>query len=90
MDDDDQTLDGNAAAGLLREIFGSELTDAPSRCAHCGNVDVVATMLVYTRAPGTVLRCSICKNVVLRVAQTPRGTYVDASGVAVLRMPRGG
>ena len=35
--DDAYTLDANAVAGMLAEIFGSEMTSVASRCAHCGN-----------------------------------------------------
>ena len=29
-------LDANATAGLLYEIFGAEMTAAPTECANCG------------------------------------------------------
>jgi hypothetical protein len=85
--DDDAVLDGNAVAGLLVDVFGSEMTDAPSQCSHCGNDAAVGTLMAYVRAPGVVLRCRVCTKVVLRIVVTPRGTYVDASGVARLRLP---
>jgi hypothetical protein len=85
--EDDTVLDGNAVAGLLVDVFGSEMTDAPSQCSHCGNDAAVGTLMAYVRAPGVVLRCRVCTKIVLRVVVTPRGTYVDASGVARLRLP---
>jgi hypothetical protein len=33
---DDLRLDGNAAAGLLSEVFTHEATAAAVRCASCG------------------------------------------------------
>src|SRR5690349_2817687 len=30
-------LDANATAGLLYEIFGTEMTASPTECANCGN-----------------------------------------------------
>src|SRR5207245_6424474 len=33
--DRDLMLDGNAAAGMLQEIFGEEMTTALTTCDHC-------------------------------------------------------
>ena len=46
------TLDGNAIAGQLVEVFGAELTTATGVCAGCGASGVVAELEVYVRAPG--------------------------------------
>jgi len=81
-------LDGNAAAGVLHEIFGADMTAAPSQCAHCGNVADVGTTHAWMEGPGIVLRCSICHEVVLRIVETPDARYVDARGAAYLRLPR--
>lgn len=81
----DLTLDGNAIAGLLAAAFGRELTGAEERCAHCGTVSVIATMRVYARGPGVVVRCPACTDVVLRIVETPRGLRIDASGATLLR-----
>jgi hypothetical protein len=35
-------LDGNALAGLLEELFATELTDAPRSCGSCGAIRAVA------------------------------------------------
>ena len=93
MDEDERidrqlVLDANAVAGLLADIFGSEMTESMSECTHCGNVGAVGTLVAYTRGPGTVLRCSVCTEVVMRVAITPRGTVVDARGAARMMVRR--
>ena len=36
MADSDLRLDGNAAGGLLNEIFPFEMTTAQATCAGCG------------------------------------------------------
>ena len=82
----DRHRDGNAVAGPLADLFGGEVTAALAGCAGCGRRDVIATLLVYDGGPGTVLRCSSCEAVVLRYAVTPRGTWLDARGAAVLRL----
>jgi ribosomal protein L24E len=84
---DELTLDANAVAGLLQELFGVEMTAVPSQCAHCGNQAQMGTLRAYVRAPGTVLRCSVCAGVVLRVMRRPDGSYlVDARGAAWFRL----
>jgi hypothetical protein len=87
MSADDLTLDANAAAGMLMEIFGTEMTVAASRCTHCGNRAQIGTLRAYMHAPGLVLRCSVCTQVVMRVMRRQDGTYlVDARGAAYIRM----
>ena len=81
-------LDANATAGLLHEIFGLEMTAAPTECANCGNVAEIGTLLAFTQGPGVILRCSACENVVLRIVQTPEATYLDARGAVYLRLQR--
>ena len=79
------TLDGSAVGGLLAAAFGRDVTSAEERCAHCGTVSVIATMRVYARGPGVVVRCPACTDVVVRIVETPRGFRVDASGATLLR-----
>ena len=81
-------LDANAVGGLLHDIFGVEMTAVPSECANCGNVAELGTLLAFTQAPGAVLRCSVCEQVMLRIAQTPDAIYLDARGAVYLRLPR--
>lgn len=81
-------LDGNAAAALLQEIFGLDMTDSPAECHSCGNVAEIGTLLVYGQEMGAVLRCSVCENVVMRIVETPRAIYFDARGTVYLRLDR--
>ncbi len=81
-------LDGNALAGLLQEIFGTEMTTTPSRCAGCGNEAEVGGLLAFTQGPGIVLRCSACKQVILRIVQTPDSYLIDARGAEYLKLKR--
>jgi len=69
----DLTLDGNAVAGVLVEIFGDDLTAAIGTCPDCGRKAELATCRAYTHAPGIVLRCAACDGVHLVMARTPRG-----------------
>jgi len=81
------TLDGNAIAGLLAEVFGEEMTTATGTCATCGASGEVASFVVYLRGPGTVAR-GRAGTAVLMVLVTVRGvTCVDLRGLASLQMP---
>jgi predicted RNA-binding Zn-ribbon protein involved in translation (DUF1610 family) len=78
------TLDGNAIAGMLFDVFGSEMTDAQCVCASCGANLLVAETEVYVRAPGTVVRCRRC-HAALMVFVVVRGrTCVDLRGLSSL------
>jgi hypothetical protein len=86
--DRELVLDANAAAGILREVFGTEMTAAPTECAHCGNKGAVGSLLAYMQGPGIILRCSACEGVMLRIVQTPESTILDARGAVYLRLDR--
>ncbi len=78
-------LDGNAAAGLLQEVFGSEMTANPARCAHCGNISMVGAMLAFGQEVGTVLRCPHCEGVVMRIVKRPGDILLDMRGISYMK-----
>jgi hypothetical protein len=83
------TLDGNAIAGQLADVFGEEMTTALGTCAACGDSGEVATFAVFTRAPGTVARCRSCAAVLIVLVTVREITCVDLRGlVALERRPR--
>jgi len=88
VDDVDLTLDGNAVAGVLEELFGGDMTTSVGECARCGARHAVGALRAYTRAPGIVLRCPACTEVVARIVETPRGTLVDLRGATHLVVRR--
>jgi phage FluMu protein Com len=77
-------LDGNAIAGQLVAIFGTEMTTATGECAHCGAVAQVAETVVYLRAPGVVVRCRNCSEVLMVLVDKRGIACVDARGLARL------
>jgi hypothetical protein len=79
--------DGNALAGPLREIFTVDVTGAVVHCAGCGLTGPVATLRVYTHAPGAVARCPGCEEVVLRLVRTPDSAWLDLRGTVSLHIP---
>lgn len=82
MTAEDLMLDGNAVAGLLAELFGADVTMVPAKCAACGEVNAMGGLHAYVRAPGSVLRCPICRAVMMRIVQTDRATRVEMRGIA--------
>jgi hypothetical protein len=83
---DELRLDGNAAAGILSELFAVEMTTAEGTCAGCGATNVLAAAQLYAQAPGTVLRCPSCTAVLMCVVQLPGGgAIVDLTGLTRIR-----
>lgn len=81
-------LDGNAAGGVMMELFGVEMTAAPTECATCGTANEWGALRAFMQAPGIVLRCPVCQQVMLRIVQTPEAVYLDARGAAYMRIER--
>lgn len=80
-------LDGNAIGGLLIDVFGGEMTAARGTCGKCGASRPVAELVVYRRAPGTVVRCPSCDSVLLVLIRRKDMTCVDLSGLAGMSPP---
>jgi Family of unknown function (DUF6510) len=82
-----QPLDGNAIAGQMFDVFGAEMTMATGTCANCGATHVMAELIVYLQAPGTVGRCPSCQSVVMVVVERRETYCVDLQGLAALQHP---
>ncbi len=80
----DRTLDGNAAAGPLAELFTVELTAAIANCAHCGHSAPLAAHALYADAPALVIRCPTCHEVVLRYGHIGNQLRLDLNGITSL------
>ncbi|WP_181435070.1 MULTISPECIES: DUF6510 family protein [unclassified Curtobacterium] len=81
-------LDGNAAAGVLADVFGTDTTTARVRCSGCGAVGVVATVVVLADAAGTVLRCPECDDVLATVVDDGATAWLSMPGVSAIGIPR--
>jgi Family of unknown function (DUF6510) len=82
----DLRLDGNAIGGLLLEVFGLDLTAAPSVCGSCGSRQEVARLDVYVNAPGVVVRCCHCESVMIRIVRGRGRVWLDLSGTGCLEL----
>ena len=81
-DDADAALDGNAIAGLLASVFGTDMTMAVGTCGSCGAVSVVAELVVYRPGLGTVVRCRSCQSVLMVFVSLHGTTCTDLMGLA--------
>jgi hypothetical protein len=84
--DSPQRLDGNAAAGLLRELFAVEMTTALGTCGNCGMTGPLGELMLYGGEIGTVLRCSTCDHMLICITHTPDGYWLDLRGMQILRV----
>ena len=77
-------LDGNAIAGLLADVFGTEMTTAVGTCGSCGAVSLVAELAVYLTELGAVVRCRSCESVLMVFVSVREVVCVDLMGLASL------
>ena len=82
MDESELRLDGNACAGLLREIFVHDMTAARGACSSCGAVGFIGAQHLYDypHGPGAVLRCSSCESLLMVVVRTGTRYRVGTQG----------
>jgi hypothetical protein len=78
------TLDGNAAGGLLREVFSFDATEARTTCAGCARMMPMGELRLYAIELGAILRCPSCDEAVVRIARTPRGLWLDLRGATAV------
>jgi hypothetical protein len=77
-------LDGNAAGGLLREVFSFDATEARTTCAGCARMVPMGELRLYAIELGAILRCPSCDEAVVRIARTPRGLWLDLRGATTV------
>ncbi len=87
ISNDEDYLDGNAAAGELSSVFTMDVTSAGGQCANCGATKRFAEAHLYDiRGPGMVARCSVCEHILLRCANIRHRVFLDVRGMTYLRL----
>jgi hypothetical protein len=86
MEERDLRLDGNSAAGLLREVFAVEVTTARGRCDNCGAIAEIGSVSLYSNAPGCVFRCPQCEAVLMRIVADGGRYWLDVRGITWLEI----
>jgi hypothetical protein len=85
----DSFLDGNAAAGVLREVFAVDVTSARGQCVGCGSTVPMAETRLFADSPGLVLRCTGCDAVLLRMVSGGGRHWLDLRGLTYLEFADG-
>ena len=75
--------DGNEFAGLLDELFGTEMSMARRRCDSCRQMRMVAEHMLYHGA-APVLRCPGCGDFAATIVERPGGYAVTLRGTWLL------
>ena len=82
---DELRLDGNAAAGILEQVFAHDVTTSVGTCDTCGASERVGAVHVY-RSAGLVFRCPHCDSVVMRLVVAETRVWVDLRGLRSLEL----
>ncbi len=79
-------LDGNAAAGTLQAICPFDMTLVQATCTACGATNPLGATAAYMHGMGTVVRCPVCDNALIRVVLVQGRHFLDMRGVRVLQI----
>lgn len=85
MDTPELHTDGNAFAGVLQQVFVTEMTTARHVCDGCRQEHAIGEHLAYTGA-GKVLRCPGCGQVAATISELPGEVVIGMTGA--WRLPR--
>jgi predicted RNA-binding Zn-ribbon protein involved in translation (DUF1610 family) len=78
-------LDGNAAAGVLQELFAVEMTASVGTCDNCGTAGEVGRAHLY-RGAGLVFRCPSCTAILMTLVSAGGRTWIDLRGLRTLEL----
>jgi uncharacterized protein DUF6510 len=86
------SLDGNAIAGTMLDVFGRDMTADVGTCGQCGWTAPLAAVAVYSAGysaghPGVVARCPECEHLLMVIVQRRGTACVDVSGFSSLQAP---
>jgi len=79
-------LDGNAAAGVLQQVFAFDVTSADVVCAACANACCVGELKLYGLPMGNILRCPRCAGTLIRIMALEHEIWLDMPQVRSLRI----
>ncbi|MDT0143683.1 DUF6510 family protein [Microbacterium sp. PRC9] len=60
-------VDGNAAAGLLWDVFGTDVTALVGVCGGCGDAAPLAEAVVEIDETAAIVRCRSCTHTLFTV-----------------------
>jgi len=68
------TVDGNAAAGMLWDVFGTDVTALVGVCGGCGAAAPFAETIVELDEAAAIVRCRSCTHTLFTVLREDHGT----------------
>lgn len=80
-------VDGNAAGGLLLEIFGQDMTAARATCRHCAHEAALADAVAEIDDAGAILLCRGCRHTLLTCLRSQNEQTLTIGGLTRLRWP---
>jgi hypothetical protein len=87
IEDEEMTrLDGNAATGVLTQVFCGEPSGALIVCAGCGETAAIGALMAYGLELGAILRCPKCDTAVLRLGAAGAALWLDLRGAVSLHV----
>lgn len=78
-------VDGNAAGGLLLEIFGREMTTARATCRYCAQEAALADAVAEVDDAGVILLCRGCSPMLLTCLRVEGEQTLTIGGLTRLR-----
>ncbi|MBN9152630.1 MAG: hypothetical protein J0I97_01540 [Microbacterium sp.] len=82
------TLDGNALAGLLGDVFAVDVTMIVTECRGCGRSEPLAEAIVERDASCAIVRCRGCTRTQFTVFDEREGIRIDLGSIGLLRLER--
>lgn len=80
-------VDGNAAGGLLLEIFGRDMTAARATCRQCAHEAALADAVAELDDAGVILLCRGCRHTLLTYLRRENERTLTVGGLTRLRWP---
>ncbi|WP_105567494.1 DUF6510 family protein [Microbacterium halophytorum] len=72
------TVDGNAIAGALLDVFGADMTARRGACEACGREAAFASTVVELNRRSAIVRCPFCTRTLFTIL------HLDAEPALVL------
>ena len=83
-------VDGNAAGGILLEVFGRDMTSARAACAHCEREAELADAIAELDPAGVILLCRGCGRTLLTCLRDGGSATFVIGALSLLRWPADG
>ncbi len=77
-------VDGNAAGGILLEVFGRDMTAARAACAHCDREAELGDAVAEVDPAGVILLCRGCGRTLMTLLRLDGRYTLDVGALARL------